>query len=353
MSASWATSSRRRPGVRRRPAAGNPTSAGWSRARRARRNSAASAARLGLATRPASGRLRVHGDTPVTSIILVWFTRRAAPRLGAMSATTQIETDWLQIPVPGASAPMQAYLARPAGPGPWPAVLLGFEMFGVTGYLREVAARVAADGYLALVPDFYHWQSADGSHTELPADADGRARGLDLINGLRREQVEADVRAAIEHLSARPDAAGQTAMVGLSAGGHIAYYAATRVPLAAVAVFYPGWLTGSEVGLSRSSPARRGSPRSAPPCWSWPAPVITCTHPVTWTPSRPRWPARASPTRSWSTPIRRTASPVSSATRTARRPPPTRGTGPCGCSPETSHPETFPLRNNRAAMLLS
>jgi len=177
-----------------------------------------------------------------------------------MSATTQIETDWLQIPVPGASAPMQAYLARPAGPGPWPAVLLGFEMFGVTGYLREVAARVAADGYLALVPDFYHWQSADGSHTELPADADGRARGLDLINGLRREQVEADVRAAIEHLSARPDAAGQTAMVGLSAGGHIAYYAATRVPLAAVAVFYPGWLTGSEVGLSRSEPVLASTP---------------------------------------------------------------------------------------------
>ncbi len=180
-----------------------------------------------------------------------------------MNDKTEITAEWVQIPVPGAGAPMPGWLARPAGPGPWPAVLLGFEMFGVTGYLREVAAQVADTGYLALVPDFYHWQSPDGSHTELPADAGGRARGLELVNGLRREQVEADVRAAAGYLAARPDAAGQTAMIGLSAGGHIAYYAATRVPLAALAVFYPGWLTGRETGLSRPEPVLASTPRLA------------------------------------------------------------------------------------------
>ena len=176
--------------------------------------------------------------------------------LGAMSDNA----DWVQIPVPGASAPMTGYLARPAGSGPWPAVLLGFEMFGVTGYLRAVAAQLAADGYLALVPDFYHWQRPDGAVTELPADAAGRERGLELINGLRRDQVEADVRAAIEFLRDRPDCSGEAAMVGLSAGGHIAYYAASRVPLAALAVFYPGWLTGSQTGLSQPGPVLAQTP---------------------------------------------------------------------------------------------
>jgi carboxymethylenebutenolidase len=180
-----------------------------------------------------------------------------------MSDKTEIVTQWVQIPVPGASAPMAGYLARPAGPGPWPAVLLGFEMFGVTGYLREVAARVAGDGYLALVPDFYHWQNPDGGHTELAADGAGRTRGLELVNGLRRDQVEADVRAAAGYLTGRPDSTGQTAMVGLSAGGHIAYYAATRVPLAALAVFYPGWLTGSDTGLSQTEPVLASTPRLA------------------------------------------------------------------------------------------
>jgi carboxymethylenebutenolidase len=158
---------------------------------------------------------------------------------------------------------MTGYLARPAGAGPWPAVLLGFEMFGITGYLRAVADQVAAAGYLALVPDFYHWQTSGGAHTELPADAGGRARGLELINGLRRDQVEADVRAAVGQLTARPDCTGQVGLVGLSAGGHIAFYAATRIPFAALAVFYPGWLTGTAVGLSRDEPVLAATPRLA------------------------------------------------------------------------------------------
>ena len=113
------------------------------------------------------------------------------------------------------------------------------------------------------MPDFYHWQSLDGSHTELAADADGRTRGLELVNGLRRDQVEADVRAAIDYLTARRDCTGQAAMVGLSAGGHIAYYAATQVPLAALAVFYPGWLTGSKIGLSQPEPVLASTPALA------------------------------------------------------------------------------------------
>jgi carboxymethylenebutenolidase len=177
-----------------------------------------------------------------------------------MSEQNEILTEWTEIPVPGASHPMKAFLARPAEGGPRPAVLLGFEMFGVTGYLRALAEQVAAAGYLALVPDFYHWQSADGSVTELTADAGGRTRGLELINGLVRDQVTADVRAASEALTARPDCTGQVAMVGLSAGGHIAFYAATQVPLAALVAFYPGWLTGSDVGLSRDEPLLASAP---------------------------------------------------------------------------------------------
>jgi carboxymethylenebutenolidase len=171
-----------------------------------------------------------------------------------MSEQNEIQTEWTEIQVPGTSHPMKAFLARPQDGGPWPAVLLGFEMFGVTGYLRAIAEQVAAAGYIALVPDFYHWQSADGSVTELTADAAGRARGLELINGLSRDQVTADVRAAADELTKRPDCTGQVAMVGLSAGGHIAFYAATQVPLAALVAFYPGWLTGSDVGLSREEP---------------------------------------------------------------------------------------------------
>jgi len=162
-----------------------------------------------------------------------------------------IVAEWVKIPVSGAVTEMTTYLARPAGSGPWPAVLLGFEMFGVTGYLRRVAERLAGAGYVAMVPDFYHRYSSSDSPVQLSADAEGRSRGLELVGDLRRERVLADVQAALQHLAARQDTRGTAAMVGLSAGGHIAYYAATQVPLAALVVFYPGWSTGAEIPLSQ------------------------------------------------------------------------------------------------------
>lgn len=175
-----------------------------------------------------------------------------------MSIESTIETTWLDIPVSAGqdsgTARMQSYLARPAGPGPWPAVLVGFEMFGITGFVRAVADRLAKAGYLALAPDFYHWQAGDGGHIELPADELGRTRGLELINGLHRDLVVADVQAAIGALVARPESTGQVAFFGMSAGGHIAYYAASQVPLAGLVAFYPGWLADTGTGLGQKEP---------------------------------------------------------------------------------------------------
>ncbi|MFE3199911.1 dienelactone hydrolase family protein [Embleya sp. NPDC055664] len=52
-------------------------------------------------------------------------------------------------------------------------------------------------------------------------------------------------------------------MVGLSAGGHIAYYAATEVPLAALVAFYPGWLTTGEIALYTAEDRARIARESA------------------------------------------------------------------------------------------
>ena len=49
-------------------------------------------------------------------------------------------------------------------------------------------------------------------------------------------------------------------MVGLSVGGHLAYHAATEVPLDALAVFYPGWLTESTIPLSQPEPTVTRTP---------------------------------------------------------------------------------------------
>ncbi|GAA3440475.1 dienelactone hydrolase family protein [Kutzneria kofuensis] len=157
----------------------------------------------------------------------------------------KIENRWLDVPVAGEAEPMSAYLARPAAPGPHATVLVGFEMFGVTDYVRAVADRIAALGYTAVVPDFYH---RSGRRICLPATAEGRSRGLELLSQVTRDGVDRDIQALLDQLP------GPHAMVGLSVGGHIAYYSATRFPFAAVAAFYPGWLTDDTIPLGRPTP---------------------------------------------------------------------------------------------------
>lgn len=53
----------------------------------------------------------------------------------------------------GSSGKMRGYLVKPAGDGPFPAVLVIHENRGLNPYIEDVARRVAVEGFLALAPD--------------------------------------------------------------------------------------------------------------------------------------------------------------------------------------------------------
>lgn len=161
-----------------------------------------------------------------------------------------IEED-IAIPVDPATPPMGACLARPAGPGRYPIVIVCGEMFGLNAHLRDMTRRIAALGYLALAPDFYH-RTMPGA--VLGYDEAGRQQGFALLGRMRRDEVLADLDAAIGLLRRRPDAAGETGIVGFSLGGHIAYLAATQLPLRVAVCLYGGWLTGTDIPLSQPEP---------------------------------------------------------------------------------------------------
>ena len=50
----------------------------------------------------------------------------------------------------GGSRPLRGYLASPAGAGPWPAVVMIHEIFGLDDVMRGHADRLAGFGYLTL-----------------------------------------------------------------------------------------------------------------------------------------------------------------------------------------------------------
>jgi carboxymethylenebutenolidase len=162
----------------------------------------------------------------------------------------------IQIPVDDGTA-LPAYLARPAGPPAPAAVIVAHELFGVNPDIRRVTDDCAAAGYLAIAPEFYHRDAPPGHWLE--RDDAGREEGFRLLHRLTREQALADVAAAIGWLRGQPGT-GRVAMIGFSAGGHLSYLAASRLPLSQTAVLYGGWLPTTDIPMSQPTPTLELTP---------------------------------------------------------------------------------------------
>ncbi|MGF7239562.1 MAG: dienelactone hydrolase family protein [Frankia sp.] len=169
-----------------------------------------------------------------------------------------ITAETVTIPVPDGTT-MAAYLARPGsgtggGPagGPAPvAVIVAHELFAVNPDIRGVVDRLATAGYLALAPEFYHRATKPGRWLE--RDDAGRQEGFALLHQLERDQALADVDGCRAWLGSRPGIE-RIAMIGFSAGGHLAYLAACCRPISATAVLYGGWLPTTDIPMSRPTP---------------------------------------------------------------------------------------------------
>ncbi len=60
------------------------------------------------------------------------------------------------VSVPRASGrPLDAYLVRPDGPGPFPGVVVIHEAYGLNDNIRSIARRFADEGYVALAVDLF------------------------------------------------------------------------------------------------------------------------------------------------------------------------------------------------------
>src|SRR5512142_3055165 len=55
---------------------------------------------------------------------------------------------------------VSGYLARPSGQGPWPALIVIQEWWGLDKQTKSIADRFAEIGYLAFAPDLFHGEVA-------------------------------------------------------------------------------------------------------------------------------------------------------------------------------------------------
>ena len=115
---------------------------------------------------------------------------------------------------------INAYFARPLGPGPFPGMVLINHAPGWDEWYREATRRFAHHGYLALSPNIY-FRLGHGPPEDVAAKA--RAGG-----GVPDDQVVGDVAGAREFLSSLPTSNGKVGVFGTCSGGRQAYLAACR-----------------------------------------------------------------------------------------------------------------------------
>ena len=105
-----------------------------------------------------------------------------------------------------------AYLAKPKGAGPSPAVIVIQEWWGPNDHIKDVAERYAREGYVALAPDLYH-----GKVTADPNEA-GK-----LMGALNREDAVKDLLGAVAHLRGLKEVRGdRIGVTGFCMGGSYA-----------------------------------------------------------------------------------------------------------------------------------
>jgi carboxymethylenebutenolidase len=121
---------------------------------------------------------------------------------------------------------LQGYLAKPEKTEGAPAIVVIQEWWGVNGQIRGVADRLAAAGYLALVPDLYR-----GKSTVEEEEAHHLMSALDFGDAATQ-----DVRGAVQYLKQQAD---KVAVTGYCMGGALTLLALCNIPeVAAGAVWY-------------------------------------------------------------------------------------------------------------------
>jgi carboxymethylenebutenolidase len=140
--------------------------------------------------------------------------------------------EWVELTVPGAEKKMRAYVVHPERADKAPVVLVIMEIFGMSDWIRSVTDQLAADGFIAIAPDFLSNKGPGGG--PIPPD---QARGA--VGQLRDPDVLAGLNAARDYGIKLPNATTKTATIGFCWGGGKSFlYAANQPDLNAAVVFY-------------------------------------------------------------------------------------------------------------------
>ena len=107
---------------------------------------------------------------------------------------TTTGTDGMRVSYKSGDDTVGGMLYTPAGKGPFPALIVIHEWWGLNDWVKEQASKFADEGYVALAVDLYRGKVAD------TADL-----AHELMRGVPEDRAIRDLKAAFDYLAAQPN----------------------------------------------------------------------------------------------------------------------------------------------------
>jgi len=131
---------------------------------------------------------------------------------------------------------VQAFVVYPEVKGKAPAVVVIHEIFGLTDWVRTVADKLAAAGYIAIAPDLLSGLGPNGKGS---SDFASSQDAMKAVSGLDPDTVTSDLNAAADYVKKLPASNGKLAVGGFCWGGSQTFrFATNRHDLSGAFVFY-------------------------------------------------------------------------------------------------------------------
>ena len=186
----------------------------------------------------------------------------AAAGAAAEAAPITTPADGLAIDSVTLPGGLPAYVARPAGKGRHPAVIVVNEVFGLHEYIKDICRRLAKLGYVAIAPEFFY--RADPEHTL--AQTTDFAVIRKIVGTAGNEQVMGDVDTTLKWLAVQPFANSHIGITGFCWGGGVVWMAAARFPQLKAGVAWYGQMVAPEkpTGDVRKYPVDLAAEMKAP-----------------------------------------------------------------------------------------
>ena len=144
--------------------------------------------------------------------------------------------EWVEVAMPS-GAPVRSWIVYPERRDKAPVVVVIHEIFGESDWIRSVADRLAADGFIAIAPDLLSGKGPDGGGTDSLGSRD------DVVKAIREldpNEVTTRLNAVRAYAIKLPAANGKSASIGFCWGGSTSFSYATEQPALDAAVVYYG-----------------------------------------------------------------------------------------------------------------